>query len=114
VVRVAALFCGFTAGLLTLLAPTVLGIDLLTLFLKLWGISAGQQMLGTIAWYVPVGAAVLGGLLAFVAPGLGALLLGISGAAWLGLGVVDSSFFRPELLARLIHAGPESGLADIA
>jgi len=97
VVRIAALFCGVTAGLLTLLAPTV-GIDLLTPFLKLWGISAGLQMLGTIAWHVPAGAAVLGGLLAFVVPSLGALLLGIAGAAWLGLGVVDPSFFRPELL----------------
>ena len=96
-VRIAALFCGVTAGLLTLLAPTV-GIDLLTPFLKLWGISAGLQMLGTIAWHVPAGAAVLGGLLAFVVPSLGALLLGIAGAAWLGLGVVDPSFFRPELL----------------
>ena len=42
-------FCGFTAGLLTLLAPTAIGLDLLTPFLKLWGISAGQQMLGIIA-----------------------------------------------------------------
>lgn len=35
------------------------------------------------------------GLLALVVPSLGALLLAIAGAAWLGLGVVDSSFFRP-------------------
>jgi hypothetical protein len=97
-VRVAALFCGLIAGLFALVAPAGLGIDLLTPFLKLWGPSAGQQLLGGVAWYVPMGAAVLGGLLAFVAPGPGALLLGIAGAAWLGLGAIDSSFFRIELL----------------
>jgi len=97
-VRIAALLCGLFAGLFALLAPAGLGSDLLTPFLKLWGPTAGQQMLGNIAWYVPVVAAVLGGLLAFVAPGPGAMLLGVSGLAWLGIGVLDPSFFRLELL----------------
>ena len=92
------MFCGVLAGLIALLVPTRFGGDLLTMFLKLWGTSAGQQMMGTLAWYVPVVTALLGGLLAFVVPSVGALLLGTAGAAWLGLSVVDSSFFRPELL----------------
>jgi len=98
VVRIAALFCGLIAGLFALVAPAGLGIDLLTPFLKLWGASPGQQLLGTVAWYVPVGAAILGGLLAFVAPGPGALLLGAAGLGWIGLGVFDTTFFRLELL----------------
>lgn len=69
------------AGLIALLVPTSFGVDLLTTFLKLWGTSAGQQMLGTIVWHAPVGAALLGGLLAFVVPSVGALLLGTAGAA---------------------------------
>lgn len=97
--RIAALFCGLVAGLFALVAPAGLGIDLLTPFLKLWAATPGQQLLGTVAWYAPVVAAILGGLLAFVAPGPGALLLAAAGAGWLGLGVVDSSFFRLELLA---------------
>lgn len=97
--RIAALFCGLVAGLFALVAPAGLGIDLLTPFLKLWGATPGQQLLGTVAWYAPVIAAILGGLLAFVAPGPGALLLAAAGAGWLGLGVLDSSFFRLELLA---------------
>lgn len=97
-VRVAALFGGLTAGLFALLAPTALGIDLLTPFRELWGPSLEQHMLGYIVWHVPIAAALLGGLLALVAPGVGALLLGAAGLAWLGLGWADSSFLRPELL----------------
>lgn len=104
--RIAALFCGLVAGLFALVAPAGLGIDLLTPFLKLWGATPGQQLLGTAAWYAPVIAAILGGLLAFVAPGPGALLLAAAGAGWLGLGVLDASFFRLELLA--------PGIASIA
>lgn len=97
-VRIAALFCGLIAGLFALVAPAGLGIDLLTPFLKLWGVTPGQQLLGTVAWYAPLGAAVLGGLLAFVAPGPGALLLAAAGLGWIGIGVVDTSFLRLELL----------------
>jgi hypothetical protein len=97
-VRIAALFCGLVAGLFALLAPTGLGSDLLTPFMKLWGPSTGQQMLGTVAWHAPMFAAILGGLLAFVAPGPGALLLGVSGLAWLGIGVMDATFLRAEVL----------------
>lgn len=104
--RIAALFCGLIAGLFALVAPAGLGLDLLTPFLKLWGATPGQQLLGTVAWYAPVVAAILGGLLAFVAPGPGAMLLTAAGAGWLGLGVVDTSFFRPELLV--------PGIASIA
>ena len=97
-VRIAALFCGLIAGLLALVAPVGLGSDLLASFLKLWGATPGQQLLGTVAWYAPVGAAVLGGLLAFVAPGLGALLLLGAGLGWAGTGLFDGAFFRLELL----------------
>lgn len=97
-VRIAALFCGLIAGLFALVAPAGFGIDLLTPFLKLWGATPGQQLLGTVAWYAPLGAAILGGLLAFVAPGPGALLLAAAGIGWLGFGVFDATFFRLELL----------------
>jgi hypothetical protein len=98
VVRIAALFCGLIAGLFALVAPVGLGIDLLTPFLKLWGATPGQQLLGTLAWYAPVVGAILGGLLAFVAPGPGALLLLGAGLGWIGLGVFDAAFLRIELL----------------
>jgi len=97
-VRIAALFCGLIAGLFALVAPAGLGVDLLTPFLGLWGPTPGQQLLGTMAWYAPVGAALLGGLLAFVAPGPGAMLLAAAGAGWLGVGAFDFQFFRMELL----------------
>jgi hypothetical protein len=106
VVGIAALFCGLIAGLFALVAPVGLGIDLLTPFLKLWGASPGQQLLGTIAWYAPVAAAILGGLLAFVAPGPGALLLLGAGLGWIGFGVFDLALLRIELLV--------PGIASIA
>ena len=97
-VRIAALFCGLIAGLFALVAPVGLGIDLLTPFLKLWGATPGQQLLGTVAWYAPPALAVLGGLLAFVAPGPGALLLLGAGLGWIGFGVFDGALMRVELL----------------
>lgn len=104
--RIAALFCGLIAGLFALLAPIGLDVDLLSPFLKSWGVTPGQQLLGTIAWYAPAGAAILGGLLAAIAPGPGAVLLLVASAAWAIIGVFDTSFFRLELL------GP-AGLAVI-
>jgi hypothetical protein len=98
VLRVAALICGLIAGLGALVAPMAMGVDLMTTFLALWGTAPSQQLLGTVAWYAPIAAAVLGGLLAFVAPGLGAIVLFAAGAAWIGIGVVDARFARLELL----------------
>jgi len=98
VVRIAALFCGLIAGLFALVAPIGLGIDLLTPFLKLWGTTPGQQLLGSVTWYAPIVLAILGGLLAFVAPGPGALLLLGAGLGWIGFGVFDPAFMRIELL----------------
>lgn len=97
-VRIAALFCGLFAGLFALLAPAGLGTDLLTPFLKLWGAASGQRLLGAVIWYAPAGAAILGGLLAFVAPGLGALLLLGAGIGWVGFSALDPALFRLELL----------------
>lgn len=113
-VRIAALFCGLIAGLVALMAPMGLGVDLLTPFLGLWGATPGQQLLGTVAWYAPAGAALLGGLLAFVAPGLGALLLLCAGLTWVGFGVLDASFFRIELLVPAGLAIAASLLAFLA
>lgn len=96
--RIAALFCGLFAGLFALLAPAGLGSDLLTPFLKLWGAAPGQRLLGAVIWYAPAGAAILGGLLAFVAPGLGALLLLGAGIGWVGFSAFDPALFRLELL----------------
>ncbi len=108
------MFCGLVAGLFALMAPVGLGTDLLTAFLKLWGQTPGQQLLGTVAWYLPVGAAVLGGLLAFVAPGLGALMLLGAGLGWIGIGAFDTSFFRLELLAPGVLGVAGSALAFAA
>jgi len=114
VVRIAALFCGLIAGLFALVAPVGLGIDLLTPFLKLWGSTPGQQLLGTVVFYAPVAAAILGGLLAFVTPGPGALLLLAAGVGWVGFGVFDLSLLRIELLVPGIASITGSLLAFLA
>lgn len=113
-VRIAALFCGLIAGLFALVAPLGLGIDLLTPFLKLWGTSPGQQLLGTLVFYAPVATAILGGLLAFVAPGPGALLLLGAGLGWIGFGVFDLALLRIELLVPGIASIAGSLLAFMA
>ena len=107
--RIAALLCGLIAGLFALVAPFALGVDLLTPSLRLWGTSTGQQLLGTLAWYALPAAAMLGGLLALVTPGLGALMMLGAALGWAGFGIGDQSLLRYEIL---VPAG--SGLVGAA
>lgn len=96
--RIAAVLCGLIAGLFVLLAPFGLGIDLLSPFLKFWGTTRLPSSVGTAIWFAVPIAAILGGLLTLVIPGLGTLLLTIAGFAWVAIGVGDAELLRYELL----------------
>lgn len=96
--RIAALFCGLIAGLSVLLAPSALGIDLMSPFLAFWTDSSNERLLGTVGWYALAGAAILGGLLATVTPGFAALLLLGAAVGWLGIGVSVPELFTYQLL----------------
>ena len=97
--RIAAIFCGLVAGLFVLLAPYALGIDLLSPFLTFWGSTRLPSSVGTAIWFAVPTAAILGGLLTLVIPGLGTLLLTVAGFAWIAIGVGDADLLRYELLA---------------
>lgn len=97
--RIAAVLCGFIAGLFVLLAPYGLGIDLLSPFLKFWASARLPSSVGTAIWFAVPTAAILGGLLTLVIPGLGTLLLTVAGFAWFAIGVGDPELLRYELLA---------------
>lgn len=97
--RIAAIYCGLVAGLFVLLAPYAQGIDLLTPFLTFWGATQLPSSVGTAIWFAVPTAAILGGLLTLVIPGLGTLLLTVAGFAWIAIGVGDAELLRYELLA---------------
>ena len=97
-VRIAALFCGLIAGLFVLLAPSALGVDLMSTFLAFWTDSSNERLLGTVGWYALAGAAMFGGLLATVTPGFAALLLLGAAVGWLGIGVSVPQLFTYQLL----------------
>lgn len=97
-VRTAALLCGLVAGLFALVVPIGVDSDLLTPFLQIWASTAGQRMLGTVAWYAPAAMAMLGGLLAVLTPGFAALLLLGGAAGWFGISLSDPQLFNYLLL----------------
>lgn len=81
------MLCGLAAGLLLIALPRQAGIDLMPAFMKLWSASDGQQMLAKAIWYAIPAAAIVGGLLAFLVPGIAALLMLAAGVGWAGIEV---------------------------
>lgn len=87
------------AGLFALLAPSALRIDLISPFLEAWTATSNERLLGTIIWYAIAGAAMLGGLLATVTPGLAASLLLGAAVGWLGIAISVPQLLTYHLLA---------------
>lgn len=83
--RIAALLCGLAAGLILIALPRQAGIDLMPAFLKLWPAATEQQMLAKVVWYAIPAAAIVGGVLALLVPGFGALLMLAAGIGWAGI-----------------------------
>ncbi|MBN9309303.1 hypothetical protein [Devosia sp.] len=112
--RIAALVFGVAAGLFVLLAPGALRTDLISPFLGLLFAGPGERLIGTIVWYAIPAAAIAGGLLAAILPGLAFLPLGLAAMGWIGIGLVTPGPFDFKLLAPAIGAGLAAGLALVA
>lgn len=97
-VRIAALFLGLIAGLFALLAPSALGVDLMSPFLNFWADTTSERLLGTTLWYAIAGAALVGGVVATATPGFAAVLLLGAAAGWLGIAVSVPQLFTYHLL----------------